>query len=189
MNRIALGLLAACNSGGSGSIDAPPGNLEASIDTPPGVFALSSPMLANNAMFPAANTCDGADTSPELDWVNPPAGVGSFAVVLYDRSLTPNLIHWVLYDIPGSATGLPTGVGMGYEPANIAGAHQPIGLQNQRQYHGPCPPALHVYDFIVYALPEPMLPGATMDTTKEDAEASITAHQGVMATLTGTYMH
>jgi len=161
-----------------------------SVDAPPGVFSLSSPSLANNAGFDPANTCDGADSSPELVFANNPVDAGSLAVILVDHSVQPaGLVHWVLYDIPPTATGLPAGVAAGYEPANVAGAHQSIGLNGDRQYHGPCPPALHTYSFDVYALPEPTLPGATMDTTKEDAAENITAHQGAHATLTGTYQH
>ena len=108
--------------------------------------------------------------------------------MLTDTSIS--LVHWVIYDIPGNATGLPAGVDDGYEPANVPGAHQPIGLQApDRGYHGPCPPAKHFYQFAVYAFPEATLPGATMDTTKEDAVSEITAHGGAVATLLGSYMH
>jgi len=181
MKRL-LVLLAACSSHGS----SPDAALFA--DVPPGTFALASPSLAPNASFAKDNTCDGADASPQLDWENAPDDTGSFAVVLTDTSIS--LVHWVLYDIPGGWTGLPAGVAAGYEPANVPGAHQPIGLQApDRVYHGPCPPAKHFYQFAVYSLPEATLPGATMDTTKEDAVDAITAHGGSPATLVGSYMH
>src|SRR5262249_42139143 len=155
----------ACGGGGGGMpIDTPSGgDGPPAGDAPPGSFALSSPMLASGASFDPANTCDGADTSPQLVWTNAPAGTRSFAVVLTDQSI--GLVHWVIYDVPAAATGLPANVDKAYAPANVAGAHQTESFQaSARGYLGPCPPNLHTYQFAAYALDVDVLPGTSMST-------------------------
>ena len=125
--------------------------IDAAIDAPTsGAFALSSPMLAPGAAFAAENTCTGnINTSPQLVWTPGPAGTMSYAVVFTDKS--NNLIHWVIYDVPASATGLPANVQKAYMPANVAGAKQTLSFQaGVRGYLGPCPPELHTYEFVVY---------------------------------------
>jgi phosphatidylethanolamine-binding protein (PEBP) family uncharacterized protein len=73
-------------------------------------------------------------------------------VVLYD--VTASFTHWGIYNIPGSATGLPRNAG-------VAGSSYGMEIQNDfglgPQYDGPCPPAnvtpdSHKYVFTVYAL-------------------------------------
>jgi hypothetical protein len=56
-------------------------------------------------------TCDGADVSPELSWSAPPAGTKSFALLMIDPDApVGEFVHWVLYDLPLEARGLPKGV-------------------------------------------------------------------------------
>jgi Raf kinase inhibitor-like YbhB/YbcL family protein len=184
-------LLAACGGGDSNpaadaAID---GKLvDAAIDTPAGgTFTLSSPMLAPNATIATANTCNGANTSPQLVFASPPTGTMGYAVVLTDKSFN-DLVHWVIYDIPGSATGLPANVDKVYAPTAVPGAHQTQSYQaTARGYLGPCPPALHTYEFAVHALDVATLPGATMATDRAGAIAIINQHRLGMATLVGTY--
>lgn len=187
-------LAAGCGDDGgtTGAIDAPVGDDDAltvdasSIDAPQGVFALTSPMLVEGAAFAADNTCTGANTSPQLAWTAAPAGTQSFAIVFTDMS--NDLIHWVIYDIPAAASGLPAAVDKAYAPANVAGAHQTASYQAAvRGYLGPCPPVQHTYELELYALDVAALPGATMQTTRMQAEAAILQHQLASATLTGTY--
>ena len=191
MKRIVLVLLVACGGGGSDDkpVDASTdgSSIDAAIDAPAGgAFALTSPMLTAGAMFDAANTCNGPNTSPQLVWTAGPAGTMSYAVVLTDKS--NNLVHWVIYDIPASATGLPANVEKAYLPNNVTGAKQTLSYQAVRGYLGPCPPVLHTYEFVVYALDIATLPGATMATTRAQATPIILAHDLASAALSGTYM-
>jgi hypothetical protein len=200
MKRLALlALLAACggddsNAQSDASIDIDSsggGSADAAIDSPSsgGMFTLTSPMLTEGAAIAAANTCDGANTSPQLVWAGNAMSAMSFAVVLTDK--TNNLVHWVIYDVPGSATGLPAAVEKTYAPANVAGAHQTASYQaTTRGYLGPCPPqggGAHTYEFAVYGLDVATLPGATMATTRAQAVPLITQHMTAKATLTGMY--
>jgi Raf kinase inhibitor-like YbhB/YbcL family protein len=131
------------------------------------------------------NACAGANTSPQLVWTGNAMNAMSFAVVLTDKS--NNLIHWVIYDIPGTATGLPANVEKVYAPTNVAGAHQTLSYQNVRGYLGPCPGTMHTYEFAVYALSVATLPGATMTTTRAQAMPLIMQNMVASDTLTGTY--
>ena len=94
-------------------------------------LTLTSPAFVAGGAIPAANTCSGVNTSPQLTWTGAPSGTLSFAVVLTDLSLTPHLVHWVIYDIPAGATGLPADVENAYAPANVPGAHQAVSVQAQ----------------------------------------------------------
>src|SRR6185503_18685346 len=99
---------AAVDGSGSGSADA-------SIDSPMGgAFTLTSPTFTEGGTIAMTNTCDGGNTSPQLDWSGNSMNAMGFAVVLTDKS--NNLVHWVIYDIPGTATGLPSNVEKVYAP-------------------------------------------------------------------------
>jgi Raf kinase inhibitor-like YbhB/YbcL family protein len=193
---VLLALLAACGGDDSSAqsdagIDGAVGGTDAAIDTPSGgMFALTSPMLTEGATIATANTCDGANTSPQLVWSGNAMNAMSFAVVLTDK--TNGLVHWVIYDVPGSATGLPADVSKAYTPSNVPGAHQAASYQTTvRGYLGPCPPAsggAHTYEFAAYGLDVAALPGATMATTRAEAVTLIGQHTTAKATLTGMYM-
>jgi Raf kinase inhibitor-like YbhB/YbcL family protein len=193
MKRLLFGLLAACGGGGS---DTPPADAaidgdpttDAPVDAPPsGAFALTSPTITMGAMFPAAHTCTGpGNTSPQLVWGAAPAGTLSYAVIFTDKS--NNLIHWIIYDIPASATGLPASVAKTYQPANVSGAKQTDSYQaGMRGYLGPCPPSQHTYELVVYALDVATLPGVTMASTRAEVSPVILQHDLSMAALSGTY--
>ncbi len=150
-------------------------------------FTLTSTDLASDAAFNAANTCDGVDTSPALAWTGAPSDAQSFAVVLEDNTI--QLIHWVIYDIPPTVSALPANVDKVYAPIAVAGAHQTASFQATTiGYLGPCPTALHTYQFTAYALDASPLPGASMTTDGGDALAAIEEHQIASGLLTGTYV-
>lgn len=189
----ALVFAMSCGGGDSANVDAGPS--DASVDTTgldstlPVTVVLTSPTLVEAAAFDVANTCDGTNTSPQLDWTGTPSNALSFAVVLTDKS--NSLIHSVIYDIPSTRTGLPADVDKAFEPADVPGAHQTrtLGGAGNRGYSGPCPPAQdgpHTYEFAVFALDAATLPGASMATNQEQAKALILAHVLASGLLTGT---
>jgi Raf kinase inhibitor-like YbhB/YbcL family protein len=176
---------ASIDGSGSSSIDAP-----ATTDAPTGpMFAMTSPSFVEGGMIADANTCEASNTSPQLAWSGNAMGALAYAVVLTDKS--NNLVHWVIYDIPAAATGLPATVENVYAPTNVAGAHQTSSYQTSvRGYLGPCPPVNggpHTYEFAVYGVDAATLPGTSMATTRAEAITAITQHMKVKATLTGTY--
>ncbi len=110
--------------------------------------------LANKHVF-AGFGCAGENVSPSLSWSGAPSGTKSFAVTVYDPDAPTGSgwWHWVVVNIPASATGLPSGAG--------SGAGLPDGALQVRTdfgapgYGGPCPPEgdhPHRYIFTVHAV-------------------------------------
>lgn len=132
-----------------------------------GGFSLRSPSIPPGGRLGEAHVldgfgCQGNNTSPALQWKNPPAGTQSFAVTVYDPDAPTGSgwWHWVVYDIPATATGLEEGAG------SADGRKLPQGsVQGRTDFGGPgyggaCPPAgdkPHRYIFTVHALKTPHL--------------------------------
>ena len=62
----------------------------------------------------APGVAAGEGTSPAMSWANAPAGAQSFFLHMHDMDLarnrtTDDQAHWVLWNIPATATGLPDG--------------------------------------------------------------------------------
>lgn len=191
-----LGLaLSGCSSSSANAVDAPPAQDAGAQDGaaqdggPAAGMVLTSPAFAEGGTVPTVNTCNGANTSPVLSWTGAPAGTQSFAVVLTD--LTIAMAHWVIYDIPASATGLPAGIENTSSPASVPGAGQIVSIHAPTiGFYGPCPPvgqAAHSYQFAVYALDVAALPGVSAQSTRPDAVAAVQAHRLDSGTLTGTF--
>src|SRR5579871_2969494 len=93
--------------------------------------------------------------SPALSWSQVPPGTKSFVLLMHDpepvlfKSVKMDITHWLVWNIPGTATGLPEGVPQG---AMADGSRQ-ISLRFNG-YMGPgAPPGpYHHYTFELYAL-------------------------------------
>ena len=100
--------------------------------------------------------CTGKNVSPALSWSNVPAGTKSLALTVYDPDAPTGSgwWHWVVYNIPATAAGLPSGAGSTNPQAMPAGAVQGTTDFGTAGYGGPCPPAgpAHHYIFTLYAL-------------------------------------
>ena len=143
---------------------------------------LRSPAFGKYAAIPQAHTCDGAGTPPPLEWSGAPAGTKSFALIVDDpdapdpKAPKRTFVHWVAYDIPGSATSLD---GKFREGMND---------EHSRGYTGPCPPiGRHRYFFKLYALDTVL--GDLGEATKPDLEKAMRDHVLGNAELVGTYEH
>jgi Raf kinase inhibitor-like YbhB/YbcL family protein len=92
-------------------------------------------------------------------------------------------VHWVLYDIPPTARGLPQGVASGALPA---GTREGMNDWKRTGYGGPCPPiGRHRYFHKLYAL-DVLLPDLGTPT-KPQVEAAMKGHVIAQAELVGTY--
>jgi hypothetical protein len=104
----------------------------------------------------APGVVPGEGMSPAISWTNGPAGTQSFFLNMHDMDLarnktTDDQAHWVVWNIPATATGLPEGVPKG--PKLADGAFQ-ISATGQ-MYRGPGAGAngpKHHYVFELYAL-------------------------------------
>lgn len=132
--------------------------------------------------------CAGKNISPALHWHNAPAGTKSFAVTVFDPDAPTcsGFWHWLVTDIPASASGLAQGAGKGSLPTGSRCFNNDYGFKG---FGGACPPeghGMHRYQFTVWALPEEILPAA------DDASAAVVgfmlnAMSLAKATLTATY--
>ena len=93
-----------------------------------------------------------------------PAGTASFALICDDPDAPVGTwVHWVIYAIPGTASGLAEGVPSA--PSLPDRSRQGTNSWKKIGYGGPCPPLgkAHRYIFKLYALSEMLTlgPGAT----------------------------
>ena len=104
----------------------------------------------------APGVAAGEGLSPAITWTNVPAGTQSFVLNMHDMDVarnktTDDQAHWIVWNIPATATGLPEGVPKGAQLAD--GAYQ-LSATGQ-MYRGPGAPATgpqHHYMFEVFAL-------------------------------------
>lgn len=119
-------------------------------------FALTSSAFPHQGEIPKKYTCDGADVSPPLDWSGLPEGTRSLVLVVDDPDApdpkAPKMtwVHWVLYNLPPTATGLPEAV----PPERLpAGTLEGLNDWKRTGCGGPCPPiGRHRYFHKLYAL-------------------------------------
>lgn len=122
----------------------------------PAPMALTTTAWQDGAQIPPRYTQAGEQVSPELSWSNVPVGTQSFVVNMLDPDVsvqrgTDTQPHWIVWNIPGSATGLPEGVKQG---AELPDGSRQISASGPG-YRGPGAAAngpLHHYTFEVYAL-------------------------------------
>ena len=85
-------------------------------------LTLTSQAFRQNGEIPPQHTCQGADVSPPLAWSGVPANTKSLALIVDDPDApdpaAPKMtwVHWVLYNIPPTAAGLPEGAAAGGLP-------------------------------------------------------------------------
>ena len=152
----------------------------------PKVMTLTSPAFAEGQTTRRSCTADGADVSPALHWNPVPAGTKSFAVTCRDSDMPRGtFIHWVIYNIPGTATGLPEGLPR--QETLTDGTIQGKNDFQETGYIGPKPPPArtHNYHFELYAL-DCMLPVET-GVTAVRLHDMMKGHFLATARLTGTY--
>ena len=149
---------------------------------------ITSSAFADGAAIPAKYTCEGNDISPPLAWSGVPAGTKSLVLIVDDPDApdpkAPRMtwVHWVLYNLPPTSTGLAEAVGSALPPGTKAGLND----WKRADFGGPCPPiGRHRYFHKLYALDTEI--GALTKPTKADIEAAMRGHVLAEAQLMGTY--
>jgi len=150
---------------------------------------LSSTNFEPHGAIPSVHTCDGRDLSPPLAWAGVPDGTRSLVLVVDDPDAPdpakPRMtwVHWVLYDLPSSASGLAEAVQSSGLPP---GTREGLNDWKRTGYGGPCPPVgRHRYFFKLYALDAVL--GDLGPATKAAVEAAMAGHVLEQAELVGTY--
>jgi len=106
------------------------------LNIPP--LLITSPAYPDGGVIPSEYV-GAMGFSPELNWTGGPENTQSFAIIFQGidvsfRSGTDDVLHWILWNIPGTATGLPRG-------GISAGTVQGVGITGQNAYFGPGAPA------------------------------------------------
>ena len=120
--------------------------------------------------------------SPELKWSQVPMGTQSFVLLLHDpepvlaKGSKMDITHWLIWNIPATATGLPENVAAGELPD---GSRQ-VSLRGNG-YMGPGAPAgpYHHYTFELYALDTKIeVPQGTPQQAADTRNAVVSAMDG-----------
>lgn len=152
-------------------------------------LTLTSSAFQDHGAIPTRYTCDGADVSLPLHWSGLPTGTKALALIVDDpdapdpKAPTMTWIHWVLYDIPITATGLPEAI----TPKELpAGTREGTNSWKRTGYGGPCPPiGRHRYFCKLYAL-DTVLPDLAHPNAGQ-LEKAMQSHIIGQAQLIGTY--
>lgn len=170
------------------------GAVHAQARTPLRVLTLTTTAFADGGVMPARHAQTGRDVSPALAWSGAPDSTRSFVLLVHDADAaqgdgTDDTLHWLVWNIPGTATALPEGVPSG---AQLADGTRQISVSGP-YYRGPAAPSsgpAHHYVFELYALdttlnvqPTAMSPAAT----REAVMRAMAGHVRAKGVLVGLY--
>lgn len=163
----------------------------------PETITVTSSAFDHHGTVPEEYSAYGDNKSIDLSWSNLPAGTVQLALICDDPEVvtigmmeTP-FPHWVAYNIPASASGLPEGMATDAVVSGVAGLDGMInGLNGTSRsgYFGPRPPVnghLHAYHFRVYAIDANLDLGEGLN--KDELLAAIDGHVLATGMLMGHY--
>jgi Raf kinase inhibitor-like YbhB/YbcL family protein len=133
--------------------------------------------------------CSGNNVSPSLRWAGAPPNTQSFVLTMFDPDAPTGsgFWHWLVVDIPASATSIAKGAGTA--SAAPGGGVQGYNDTGANAYAGPCPPMgdpAHHYIFTLYAMPAATL-GVTASAPGGLIGFNTRAGATAKATFTATY--
>jgi Raf kinase inhibitor-like YbhB/YbcL family protein len=114
---------------------------------------IDSNAFPDGGIVPPKYVSRGDNVQPDFRWSNLSGGAVSVAIILHDLDValggnTGDVLHWVAWNIPASAGGIPEG-------SLPAGSVQGSNITGQQAYMGPGAPAgerYHHYTFEFYFL-------------------------------------
>ena len=143
---------------------------------------MSARLLVTSPAFTSGKTLDdrytqnGENMPPPLAWARGPTGTQSYVVLAEDSGVNraEPIVHWIVYNIPGSVRNLS--IGDPVEGALPNGAMQGKNAMGKLSYVGPKPPAgqTHPYHFQVFALSTRL----DIDPANADRTAVLNAMKG-----------
>ncbi len=175
----------------------------ASKGTPPPrlVFSVTSAAWPDGGEIPMKNAFRGENKSPafEFHWTlggntaSAPETLQTYAVIFHDvenstNKTTADTLHWTAFNIPGSAKGLPEGLGTGDLPDGTRNGPGLLARNgNPGGYFGPGagPGPFHHYIFEFYALDTKLdLPA---NTSRDEILKAMDGHVIGKAAWTGRF--
>ena len=155
----------------------------------PPPLKITIPGYTDGGAIPSTYGCVAGKqgVSPKIDWSGAPEGTQSFAVILHDTDLQmgpEDVLHWAIFNIPGTATGLPEGVPL--KDKLDDGSVQLQNIGRSMGFYSPCPPppTVHHYILEVYALDTKLDPAPA---NRADLLKAVVGHVRAKGTYTGTY--
>lgn len=120
------------------------------------VMTLTTSAWPDGGQVPAKYSQIGQEASPPLAWSNVPDGIQSFVLIFHDIDQavgngTDDVLHWMLWNIPGTSRSLPEGVPQG---SQLPDGTRQISASGA-YYRGPGALAagpIHHYVFELFAL-------------------------------------
>ncbi len=176
-----------------------------SAPAPAPALALQLDAFADGGAIPNRYTCNGENVSPSITWSGVPTEARTLTLIVFDADAGPDLgagtdlgfIHWMVYDLPSTSSGLPEGatgnaqaLGGGIETPNdfsaASGGTFPGGAAIRGTgYDGPCPPNEHTYVFRLLALDA--LLALPSGSSPQSVLTALEGHVLAAADWTGTY--
>ena len=158
------------------------------------IMTLTSAAWPDGGQIPVKHSQPGGDISPALSWTNAPDTAASFVLIVHDLdaatgSGVDDFLHWLVWNIPGSARALPEHVPQG---ATLADGTRQISATGPN-YRGPAAPASgppHHYVFELFALDAPIdVPavGASPAQTRAAVLAAMAGHVCGKGVYAGTF--
>jgi Raf kinase inhibitor-like YbhB/YbcL family protein len=156
-------------------------------------MTLTTTAFADGGQIPPKYTQAGDQISPALTWNNAPPNTAAFVLHMHDMEgvrnrTTDDQLHWLVWNIPGTATGLPEGVPQG---AQLPDGSRQVSASGQ-VYRGPGAPAtgpMHHYTFEIFALDAKvdMPPAADAFETRTNVMKAMQGHILGKAVLMGLF--
>jgi Raf kinase inhibitor-like YbhB/YbcL family protein len=155
----------------------------------PQVMTLITTAWPDGGMIPLRYTQAGPELSPAIQWSAAPDGTASFVLIFHDAdsavsTSTDDILHWMLWNIPGTATGIAQGRPDGFE---LEDGTRQMSVSGSR-YRGPGAPAagpIHHYVMELYAL-DTMIDIKVSPQGPQDANANVQAiRTSIMQAMVG----
>jgi len=125
----------------------------------PETITVTSSAFEHHGTVPLVNTAYGDNQSIDINWANLPSGAVELALICDDPivAMPQPFVHWVVYNIPAAASGLPGAMSGDATPglSGLMGLTNGVSGVRRPGYFGPRPPIdgqLHAYHYRVYAL-------------------------------------
>jgi Raf kinase inhibitor-like YbhB/YbcL family protein len=120
------------------------------------VMTLTTSAWPDGGAIPARYAQSGEQVSPAFSWSNVPEGIVSFVLIMHDVDAAAgggidDVLHWMLWNIPGTSRGLPEGLAA---QSQLPDGTRQISVSGP-YYRGPGAPASgppHHYVFELFAL-------------------------------------